>query len=152
MSKGKGCGTYHIILKEVQRILKPWLVCGYPWVWLCKEGKHYRKAVHILVLNNFIGPCPPGMEACHEDGIRTNTSLINLRWDTRKNNHADKHKHGTAQIGEDAPNVKLNEKKVKEIRYLFSHGKSIEHLSYMFDVTKTNIRYIVQRKIWAHVH
>jgi hypothetical protein len=62
---------------------------------LWKENVAYTVYVHRLVLEAFVGPCPPGMEACHNNGIRDDNRLENLRWDTRVNNHADKHKHGT---------------------------------------------------------
>lgn len=52
--------------------------------------------VHRLVLEAFVGPCPFGMEGCHNDGDPTNNNLVNLRWDTHKNNEKDKIKHGTS--------------------------------------------------------
>src|SRR5260221_10985959 len=39
-------------------------------------------AVHILVLEAFAGPKPPGMEACHGNGDRSCNDLSNLRWGT----------------------------------------------------------------------
>lgn len=70
---------------------------GYPMVTLCQGGKQGNHHVHTIVLEAFVGPCPPGMEACHDpDRTRTNCLPSNLRWDTRKANHADKRKHGTA--------------------------------------------------------
>lgn len=53
-----------------------------------------RCAVHVLVLEEFVGLCPPGMESCHGDGDTQNNWLTNLRWDTPTNNNADKIKHG----------------------------------------------------------
>lgn len=68
----------------------------YPKVGLCKSGKQTSAAVHRLVLEAFVGPCPPGMEACHKDGDHTNSSLDNLRWDTHRENWRDSVRHGTA--------------------------------------------------------
>lgn len=51
--------------------------------------------VHRLVLTAFVGPCPEGMEACHNDGDKLNNRLDNLRWDTRDANRADSYAHGT---------------------------------------------------------
>ena len=62
---------------------------------LSVSGKHKTKTVHRLVLEAFVGPRPEGMEGCHNDGNTQNNKLENLRWDTRKNNHADSVKHGT---------------------------------------------------------
>lgn len=59
-------------------------------------GKQRRAArVHRLVLEAFVGPCPEGMEACHNDGNPANNRLENLRWDTRRNNILDAIRHGT---------------------------------------------------------
>ena len=32
------------------------------------EGNSVRMRVHVLVLTVFVGPCPPGLEGCHNDG------------------------------------------------------------------------------------
>jgi hypothetical protein len=53
-----------------------------------------KKSVHAAVLEAFVGPCPPGMEACHNNGDSQNNRLDNLRWDTSENNNADKLRHG----------------------------------------------------------
>src|SRR5690242_11046966 len=50
-------------------------------------GRAY--AVHRLVLSAFVGPCPDGMEGCHNDGDTANARLTNLRWDTHAENQAD---------------------------------------------------------------
>lgn len=45
--------------------------------------------IHRLVLEAFVGPCPAGLECCHNDGDRGNATLRNLRWDTRAANTLD---------------------------------------------------------------
>jgi hypothetical protein len=62
--------------------------------------------VHVLVLEAFVGPRPPGMQCCHNNGIPDDNRLINLRWDTPKNNVHDRRFHGTYQYGEKNPNYK----------------------------------------------
>jgi hypothetical protein len=52
--------------------------------------------VHILVMLAFVGPCPDGLEVCHNDGDHRNVALLNLRYDTRKANVADLVRHGKA--------------------------------------------------------
>lgn len=73
-------------------------------------------AVHKCVLLAFVGPCPPGMQACHEDGDPANCALLNLRWDTPSNNNLDKRRHGTAQVGTKNGNHKLSDEQVRQIR------------------------------------
>jgi hypothetical protein len=52
--------------------------------------------VHRIVLESFVGECPPNMVCCHYDGNGANNDITNLRWGTRKENMADKKRHGTA--------------------------------------------------------
>ena len=83
------------------------------------NSKRHTKRIARLVLEAFVGACPAGMECCHDpDRTKSNCCLDNLRWDTRKNNHADKIKHGTSQRGERASRVKLTREQVFEIRKL----------------------------------
>lgn len=76
------------------RILRPGVVRDYERVVLQRDGRTKNVAVHRLVLTAFIGPCPPGMEACHGDGNRRNNRLSNLRWDTKAANCRDRTTHG----------------------------------------------------------
>ena len=85
------------------RILRPNLVGkgydsggGYHALTLCPEpGARRRAYIHRLVMAAFVGPCPPGMEVCHEDGDPRNNALYNLRYDTPSANNMDKWRHGT---------------------------------------------------------
>lgn len=52
------------------------------------------RPVHRLVLEAFVGPCPPGMECCHLDDDGYNNRLENLRWDTRSANQLDAVRNG----------------------------------------------------------
>ncbi|WP_454113585.1 HNH endonuclease [Microbacterium maritypicum] len=68
---------------------------GHQRVLLWRDGKEQGMYVHRLVLMAFVGPCPEGMEGCHNDGDPANNGLDNLRWDTRAGNTADSLTHGT---------------------------------------------------------
>ena len=54
-----------------------------------------RKMVHRLVLEAFVGPCPEGMEGCHNNGNPADNRLSNLRWDTKSANAFDTVAHGS---------------------------------------------------------
>jgi hypothetical protein len=54
-----------------------------------RVGGRWRR-VHHLVLEAFAGPCPPGMEGCHQNGHPDDNHLTNLRWDTHGENERDK--------------------------------------------------------------
>lgn len=65
---------------------------GYKRVYV---GSRRERLVHRLVLEAFVGPCPDGMEGCHNNGKAYDNRLENLRWDTRSSNNLDKNIHGT---------------------------------------------------------
>lgn len=68
---------------------------GYARVFLTYRGQRRQLAVHRLVLEAFVGPCPPDMEGCHGPGGQADNRLVNLRWDTRRENAYDRVRHGT---------------------------------------------------------
>jgi hypothetical protein len=84
------------------RVLKANLTqggCGYYFVGLPHPSGNHRRVkciqVHVLVLEAFVRPRPPGLVACHNDGNRLNNHLSNLRWDTPSENSRDVVRHGT---------------------------------------------------------
>ncbi|MDQ1111180.1 hypothetical protein QE418_000628 [Microbacterium testaceum] len=70
------------------RVLRP---TGRPYlsVSLCQGGRPRTVQVHRLVLEAFVGLCPPGMEALHIDDVPTNNAASNLRWGTHAENVHD---------------------------------------------------------------
>lgn len=87
-----------------------------PFLNLWQNNKQFVVRVHKLVMEAFIGKRPEGMECCHNDGNAFNNHLDNLRWDTPKNNYADKIKHGTTNRGERCATAKLTLEQVRAIR------------------------------------
>lgn len=51
-------------------------------------------SVHHLVLTAFVGPRPPRMEGCHDDDDKADNRLVNLRWDSRRENTLDRVRNG----------------------------------------------------------
>ena len=123
---------------------------GHQQVRLCHDGHHWR-SVHRLVLEAFVGSCPDGMECAHNDGNPENNSLDNLRWATRKENHADKRGHGTLLRGGKANGAKLSEDMVREIRRLARNGTKQRSIANTFAVTESNISQIIKGKTWSWV-
>ncbi len=89
---------------------------GRPYCCLWANNKQAQVRPHKLVLEAFVGKRPIGMECCHNDGNPQNNHLSNLRWDTAKNNHADKVRHGTTNRGENCGTAKLTGIQVDAIR------------------------------------
>lgn len=121
------------------RKLSPTLCQGYHIVCFRRDGATHRKPVHRLVAEMFIGQCPVGMEVCHDDGTRNNNYVQNLRYDTRKNNLADRERHGTAQKGEKNPSAKLSDAQADEIRRGRKLGESLKSLALQFLVRESTI-------------
>ncbi len=115
------------------------------------QSKLKRFRINRIVLTAFVGPCPNGMEGCHNDGNETNNKLSNLRWDTHINNEKDKIGHGTRLSGERIGNSKLKDDEVRKIRRLRDRGWSCPRLAKKFKVSTTMIYYIVNGKWWRDV-
>jgi hypothetical protein len=107
--------------------------------------------VHQLILEAFVGPCPPGMECRHKDGNPTNNRLENLAWGTRTENIADRVAHGTSNRGERSGKAKLTESQVIEIRRLRSMGMVCREIGLMYGVHPSTISGIVLRYKWRHI-
>jgi HNH endonuclease len=99
--------------------------------------------VHRLVLETFVGECPENMEACHNDGDKTNNSLDNLRWDTKSNNGHDKKKHGTLKC------QKLSDQDVKDILWMLSLGTLYQKdIALMYGILQSQVSRIKTGVRW----
>ena len=129
------------------RILRPFVgTCIYPRIGLSRDKKRQKHLIHRLVLAAFVGPCPAGMESCHNDGNVNNSSLENLRYDTPKNNYKDRLSHGNVVRGERHGKSKLTELQVLKIR---ESTDPITDLARLHGVTPPIIINIKKRRIWA---
>ena len=126
---------------------------GHLVVTLRKDDQSYPCGVHRLVLEAFIGPCPPNMECCHANGDPSDNRPINLRWGTRLDNMRDKRLHGTQCKGSSHGQSKLTEDQVKEIRLRHKAGaeSNSKALAKEYDVAYCTINDIVRRKFWKHI-
>jgi hypothetical protein len=139
-------------LKSIWRKLNPRTSNkGYAQTTFYQPQKILR-SVHQLVLLAFVGPCPPGMEACHfPDRNRTNNRLANLRWDTHKENSVDRDRHGTVARGERQGSSKLTKELVLEIRRELDAGGSQRGIARKHHIANTTVWKIHHRRRWAHI-
>jgi transcriptional regulator with XRE-family HTH domain len=125
---------------------------GYLYVELFAGGRRRKFSVHRLVLETFVGPCPPGMEARH---VGTNdpwdNRLDNLCWGTRSENQADRKRHGTYHTGSQMPWAKLTEADVVEMRQLRRDGIGRDDIARRFGVAPTHVSKVLLGKMWQHV-
>jgi hypothetical protein len=119
---------------------------GYHRVCLCNApNTDVDKFVHVLVLETFVGPCPPGMEACHGDGNPGNPNLSNLRWDTPANNALDKRRHAKT-AGEKHANAKITDAEADEIRRAIGSGRALGRVFGVSQQTISDIKRGARRR------
>jgi hypothetical protein len=131
--------------------LSPQLRRGYLRVGLQRDGKLHWRSVHRLVLEAFVGPCPPGMQACHANGDRLDNRLANLRWDTPQANCQDKRRHGTVVRGSRQRRAKLREADVPLVRQMRQAGASYGKIAVRFGVARATVIALLKGRTWNHV-
>jgi hypothetical protein len=114
-------------------------------------GRKVACRIHRLLMQAFVGPCPPGHVVCHIDGDPGNNRLENLRYGTQKSNSEDMLRHGTRRRGESLPQAKLTGADVREIRRLRAGGTPLRGLAERFGVSAANIWAITTYRSWRHV-
>lgn len=137
------------VIKWRGRILRGWLRKHKArpvamFVALRRDGQTFEVRIHRLVLEAFVGPCPAGMEGCHNDGNPQNNALDNLRWDTHAANHLDSVRHGTkvnppVMSGEAHPNSRLTDAEVAIIKSHQARRGLHAELAREFKVSQTTI-------------
>lgn len=125
---------------------------GYLMVSLSWNGKVRRCRVHNLVAQAFLGPCPPGLEVNHKDGVKAHLNVGNLEYATHQYNMAHAYCTGLMKAGENLPQAKLTADEVRQIRRLYVPGvMGCIRLARQFGVTSAAIQHIVQHKSWVRV-
>lgn len=133
-----------------ERILLPDASRRYLAVTLSGHGNKIKRPVHRLVLEAFVGPCPSGMQACHNNGNRADNRSLNLRWDTAKANSADKVRHNTVPDcrGERSKHAKLTERKIRRAEKLRDSGVPQKRIARMFGVADSTLSQALNRRNW----
>jgi hypothetical protein len=140
---------------------------GYLQVSLYRDLKRFRKYVHQIVLETFVGPCPPGLECRHLDGDKTNNAAINLAWGTRSENMADMMRHGTwrrppgrktfpavypsINRGSSNGRSKVSENDVLEFHRLRAAGHKPREIAQRAGLTVEHVRRILRGEKWCHL-
>ena len=132
------------------KLLKFGITDKYQHVTLSISGKQTGYTVHSLVLLTFKGECPEGKETAHNNGIRDDNRLVNLRYATPVENYQDRVLHNTDNRGERHGRTCLTENKVREIRNLSKYFSGKE-LARKYSVSVSAISNILSRKSWVHI-
>ncbi len=130
-----GVGNW-AIEQEPQRIMSPSKdKNGYLSVLLRVDGISYCKRIHALVALAFLGPCPDGLEVCHNDQTRTNNRLDNLRYDT-----------GSANLLESNRSVMAAQKRAElQARRAERQVRSQSNLARAWGMSRERVRQILNR-------
>ncbi len=149
-SKKRKVKTSFGIAEKGGKVLKPIFhkTNKYMIVNLSTATERKTELVHRIVLMAFVGFPRDGFEACHNNGVRSDNRLENLRWDTKKNNHADKLIHGTAQRGHKNGNAKVSLEVAKLVKFGTEPLKKIANQYQLKIKTLGNIRY---GQTWKHL-
>lgn len=122
---------------------------GHPTVNLSRDGEQPTRQVHVLMLEAFAGPRPPGQEARHLNDIKTdNRWPENLCWGTRKENFADRVLNGIHNRGERHYLAVTSRGVVLDIRRRVEAGERQSDLADEYRMTRANVWAIVHRKSW----
>jgi len=126
------------------RILRPGTTNKDGHVSVVLGHKAHGSLVHRLVAMTFIGPCPTGMEVCHNDGNPKNNCVENLRYDTRSSNLRDDYKSGVRKR-------KLSEDEVLYLRFAHSVGIPMSRLCDELKISQTTAYRIYNTKGYSDV-
>lgn len=134
-------GTIVSFYRDPKRVLSPIVSkSGHHYVFLYR-GSRVKKFIHRAVLEAWVGPCPPGLEARHLDGCPTNNRLANLQWGSRIEQRDDDRRngvdrtHGRVLTVDDAMSIRLGG----------ALGSSSRSLAARFGVSHTTIQKIGER-------
>jgi hypothetical protein len=134
---------------EWARLLAPGVEpkTGHLHVTLCHEGRQVTFKTSRLVLMAFDRSPAEQEEARHYfDPDPSNCHAWNLRWGSKADNiHDYRRHHGNHQ------NAKITADDVREIRMRSLCGQSYFEIARRFNVSKSNVYQIVNRRSWAHV-
>lgn len=91
VTRGGFSGVRRVKGKILRPVKRP---TGHVQVILSDGERREHHDIHRLVMVSFIGPPPPRMEVCHNNGEPSDNRLVNLRYGTRSENIYDAVKHG----------------------------------------------------------
>lgn len=164
VKRPQGTGTPHLEVSNMGRVRRNgviWEPCRSSSKYPCLMLNRQQHALHRLVCEIFNGPRPAGMECFHKDGNPANNRADNLQWGTASERHLNSVRRGTnaalkrrgmdGQKGEANGAAKLTNRKVREIRHLYTTGATQKGLGRKFRVGKSTIGRIVRRTHWKHV-
>ena len=130
-----------------------WLACKHNFGYGCFKFNKKQITAHRFSWMLYKGEIPKGLYILHKCDIPECCNPKHLFLGTQKDNLIDCSKKNRTAIGEKNGNSRLKTKKIINIRLEYSKG-NITHrkLGKQFNVDKSVISDILNRKTWKHVH
>lgn len=104
-------------------------VAKYPMVSLANGRGHVTRAIHTIVLEAFVGPCPEGLQCRHLNSDKSDNRLSNLCWGTPLENASDRKVTGQSPVGEGNSRARLTTTQVLEFRRLRVAGRCMKEVA-----------------------
>lgn len=125
---------------------------GYGSITMKKDGKKSSIRTHVYSWELFTGrPVPKGLFVCHKCDHHYCVNPQHLFLGTALDNNRDRNQKGRSSKGTKVNTCKLNEQQVRDIRKLHSEGHSTAQLSKIYNIHRSNVLHIVQKKSWKHI-
>jgi len=122
---------------------------GYATIRLSTKEFSKSYDIHILMANTFLGRVDNSLQVCHNNGIKTDCRLENLRLDTRSENEKDKVLHGVSNRGERAGNNKYSKDLILQIRKELEFSNKPKIVSEKYNIPYSYIIHIKNKTKWA---
>lgn len=136
---------WHGRVAKTWRKQEPYTAKGYPTIKY--NGKHLL--VHRLVYRALVGPLHQDMVVDHIDNDRTNNKPSNLQLLTNAGNTKKAWSNPHNPRKKPIYNNKITQIIAGAIRSDRKRGMTYEELSDKYDLSKSNISYIVNKKTWV---
>jgi hypothetical protein len=136
----------------VGKVLKPLINkrTGYPYVKLTKNGKVFKKQLHILVAQLFLStPEKEEFIVNHIDGNKLNPKWINLEWISRSDNTKHAIRTGLQKLcyGENNGASKLKAVEVKQLREDYTSGNyNQKQLAEKYNISVVYVSNLINNK------
>lgn len=130
-----------------QKELRPTMLNnGYLQVTLFKQGHRKKKSVHRIVAEAFMSKPADADRVLHNNDIKTDNRLLNLRWGNHKENMEDAIKNDRCPKGEENKWSKLTEQQVLEI---YRDPRSQVDIARDYCVQRTAVQKIKSGESWS---